>query len=303
MERLPDAIDESANENARAASENQSSPRDFDAGLTAPLNANPSRKKRRRKRKNHAARLFAFTITALFLGLIAGYYIGNSHSLDGLFANRQNAPATNENAENVAPPIVTESPAPTPFVTPVSQPTAQPSPQPTPNAGNENPFDEYNRRTASSPPDPSFDPMPAASGLIIPVAGITRENLVDTFTASRSEGRAHNALDIMAPRGTPVLATTDGRLMRFFESDKGGLTIYQMSVDERTVFYYAHLDRYADNLQTGQMLKCGETIGYVGDTGNSGAGNYHLHFAIWRVTDPKRYWDGENVNPYPLLVK
>lgn len=137
--------------------------------------------------------------------------------------------------------------------------------------------------------------------LLIPVAGIKEDQLRDTFSEARSEGRTHNAIDIIAPRGTPVLAAVAGKIARLFTSDRGGLTIYQLSPDEKLVFYYAHLERYADGMADGRIVKQGEVIGYVGDTGNAGAGNYHLHFAVWQVTDPKRYWDGMNLNPYPLL--
>jgi murein DD-endopeptidase MepM/ murein hydrolase activator NlpD len=133
------------------------------------------------------------------------------------------------------------------------------------------------------------------------VQGIKKENLSDTFKDSRSGGRVHDAIDIMAPQGTPVLAVADGEIARFFDSERGGITIYQFSKDKKLIYYYAHLQRRADNLQAGQFVKQGTVIGYVGDTGNSGAGNFHLHFAIWAVTDPKRYWDGTNINPYPLF--
>lgn len=176
-----------------------------------------------------------------------------------------------------------------------------------------NPFEEYNalmRRaeetvTSSAASSESSIPFVVndANRLLIPVAGITKEQLVDTFTASRSEGRVHNSIDIIAARGTPVLAATDGRMLRTFTSAKGGLTIYQMGTDERTVYYYAHLDRYADGLTDGQMLKRGQTIGYVGDTGNATPGNFHLHFSVWVVKDPRRYYDGDNINPYPLLTR
>lgn len=141
----------------------------------------------------------------------------------------------------------------------------------------------------------------AVEKLIIPVAGIRREDLSDTFKDSRSEGRVHDAIDIMAPQGTPVLATADGEIARFFDSVRGGITIYQFSRDKKLIYYYAHLQRRADNLQEKQFVKQGTVIGYVGDTGNSGAGNFHLHFAVWTVNDPKRYWDGTNLNPYNLL--
>jgi murein DD-endopeptidase MepM/ murein hydrolase activator NlpD len=137
--------------------------------------------------------------------------------------------------------------------------------------------------------------------LIIPVAGVKSEQLQDTFTDARSEGRAHDAIDIMAPAGTPVVAASDGEIVRLFQSDRGGTTIYQLSPDKKLVFYYAHLQRYADGLVVGKFARQGEVIGYVGDTGNAGAGNYHLHFSIAVLADPKRYWEGTNINPYPLL--
>ncbi len=137
--------------------------------------------------------------------------------------------------------------------------------------------------------------------LIIPVAGVKPEQLRDTFTDSRSEGRAHDAIDIMAPEGTPVLAATDGEIVRLFQSDRGGTTIYQLSPDKKLLFYYAHLQSYAAGVAVGKFARQGEVIAYVGDTGNSGTGNYHLHFSVAILADPKRYWEGHNINPYPLL--
>ena len=137
--------------------------------------------------------------------------------------------------------------------------------------------------------------------LIIPVAGVTADQLTDTFTASRSEGRTHDAIDIMAAAETPVLAAADGQIQKLFQSERGGTTIYQLSADQKLIFYYAHLARYADGLTEGKQVRQGEVIAYVGDTGNAGAGNYHLHFSIAAVADPKRYWEGTNINPYPLL--
>ena len=139
------------------------------------------------------------------------------------------------------------------------------------------------------------------TGLIIPVAGIRPEQLIDTFSDSRSEGRTHSAIDIMAPAETPVLAAADGQIQKLWQSDLGGITIYQVSADQKLIFYYAHLARYADGLTEGKQVRQGETIAYVGDTGNAGIGNYHLHFSIAIVSDPKRYWEGTNINPYPLL--
>jgi murein DD-endopeptidase MepM/ murein hydrolase activator NlpD len=139
--------------------------------------------------------------------------------------------------------------------------------------------------------------------LIIPVVGVRPDQLLDTFTAARSEGRTHDAIDIPAPAGTPVVAASDGEIIKLFQSERGGTTIYQLSPDKKLVFYYAHLQGYAEGLVAGKFVKQGEVIGYVGDTGNAGAGNFHLHFSISVVADPKRYWEGTNINPYPLLRK
>lgn len=137
--------------------------------------------------------------------------------------------------------------------------------------------------------------------LMIPVVGVKRENLTDTFSDARSENRVHNAIDIIAPQGTPVVSVEDGEIARFFDSDLGGITIYQFSKDKKFVYYYAHLQKRADNLQEKVFVPQGTVIGYVGDTGNAGAGNYHLHFSISIPADMKRYWEGENINPFPIL--
>lgn len=159
------------------------------------------------------------------------------------------------------------------------------------------------------PPTPNTSPAiqipegAAPNNLIIPVAGVRPDQLRDTFSESRSEGRVHDAIDIPAPLGTPVLAAADGRIVKLFQSERGGTTIYQLSTDNRFVYYYAHLDRYAEGLTEGYFAKQGETIAYVGDSGNAGAGNYHLHFSVALISDPKHYWSGQNINPYPLLKK
>ncbi|HEX6285744.1 MAG TPA: M23 family metallopeptidase [Pyrinomonadaceae bacterium] len=137
--------------------------------------------------------------------------------------------------------------------------------------------------------------------LIIPVAGVRPDQLWDTFSDSRSEGRTHDAIDIMAPADTPVLAAADGTIQKLWLSERGGTSIYQVDAAQKLIFYYAHLSRYADGLTEGKQVRQGEVIAYVGDTGNAGTGNYHLHFSIAIVSDPKRYWEGTNINPYPLL--
>ena len=157
------------------------------------------------------------------------------------------------------------------------------------------------------PPPPPVSPTPSTTNfvgtasLIIPVAGVRPEQLLDTFDAARSEGRVHDAIDIPAAAETPVLAAADGKILKLFQSERGGTTIYQLSADQKLIFYYAHLSHYAHGLTEGQQVQQGQVIAYVGDTGNAGAGNYLLHFSIAIVSDPKRYWEGTNINPYPLL--
>ena len=143
----------------------------------------------------------------------------------------------------------------------------------------------------------------AARNLLIPVSGVPASRLSDTFTQSRSEGRQHNAIDIMAPQGTPVLATTDGLVLKLFQSDRGGVTLYELDPSGAYVYYYGHLMRYADGITEGKQLKRGDVIAYVGDTGNAGAGNFHLHFAISKLTSPRKWSGGDPINPYPFLVR
>ena len=201
-------------------------------------------------------------------------------------------PATNLNREPVATPIL-GTPATTP--TPTAPATAQ---SPATQSVEETPPPQTDQ--ASSPPfNPSFV---GTLKLIIPVAGVKPNQLLDTFTDARSEGRVHDAIDIPAPAGTPVLAAADGEIVKLFPSERGGTTIYQLSSDRKLVFYYAHLQRYADGLAVGKFAKQGEVIAYVGDTGNAGVGNFHLHFGIAKVTSPGRWSGGEPINPYPLLA-
>lgn len=148
---------------------------------------------------------------------------------------------------------------------------------------------------------PSPEAAEPASGLLIPVSGIGPDELVDTYSEARGQGRVHNAIDIMAPRGRPVLAAAPGTILQIFESERGGRTIYQLDPDGETVYYYAHLDSYQPGLDAGDEVARGDTIGTVGDSGNAAPGNTHLHFAMWTVTDSTQFWDGEPINPYPIL--
>jgi murein DD-endopeptidase MepM/ murein hydrolase activator NlpD len=199
---------------------------------------------------------------------------------------------------------VLENPSPA-STSPTAYPAESVPPSPTPTPGT------AGSDAATPSAEDSQTPKTATLGgsfvgtlkLIIPVVGVKPDQLMDTFTDARSEGRVHDAIDIPAPAGTPVVAAADGEIVKLFQSERGGTTIYQLSTDKKLVFYYAHLQRYADGLAAGRFVHQGEVIGYVGDSGNAGPGNYHLHFSIAVVADPKRYWEGTNINPYPLLRK
>ncbi len=153
------------------------------------------------------------------------------------------------------------------------------------------------------------DPLPddtarlSARKLTLPVQGVAANQLSDTYTDSRASGaRSHDAIDIMAPTGTPVLAVEDGRIAKlFFSQGGGGITLYQFDPSERYAYYYAHLDRYADGLTEGQMLHRGQVIAYVGYSGNASATAPHLHFAIFKLGPKKEWWNGDALNPYPVL--
>ena len=140
-----------------------------------------------------------------------------------------------------------------------------------------------------------------ARSLLLPVEGILPSQLHDTYNDARSGGRVHDAIDIHAPRGTPVLATADGMVIKLHQGARGGNSLYQLDDDGRTRYYYAHLDHYAAGVNEGVRVTRGQVIGYVGDTGNAQPGDYHLHFAIAILNDVSRWWGGDNVNPYAVL--
>ena len=140
------------------------------------------------------------------------------------------------------------------------------------------------------------------SGLALPVVGIKPGQLVDTYAAARGSGRRHDAIDIMANEGTPVIAAGDGTVEKLFNSALGGTTIYERSADHRWVYYYAHLSAYAPGLHEGQELKRGQVIARVGHTGDASAAGPHLHFAVNSMAPGERWWDGTPINPFPLLA-
>jgi peptidoglycan LD-endopeptidase LytH len=149
----------------------------------------------------------------------------------------------------------------------------------------------------------SAAPMQTAksiSQLTSPIEGLTAARLSDTFTESHN-GHVHEAIDIMAPRGTPVHAVVDGVIKKLFLSKPGGITIYQFDRDSVYCYYYAHLDRYAADLKEGMQVHRGDVIAYVGSTGDAQENAPHLHFEISKLNPEKQWWKGEAINPYPIL--
>jgi murein DD-endopeptidase MepM/ murein hydrolase activator NlpD len=135
----------------------------------------------------------------------------------------------------------------------------------------------------------------------MPVDGVGVDGLHDDFDDARGGGRRHEAIDILSPRNTPVRAVADGTIAKLFESVPGGHTIYHFDPSGRYCYYYAHLERYAKGLGEGDRVRRGQVVGYVGTSGNAPPDTPHLHFAVYRLGPERRWWEGEPLNPYPML--
>ena len=141
-----------------------------------------------------------------------------------------------------------------------------------------------------------------ATGLLVPVKGALLSKIEDSFDAPRDGGRRHDAVDILAPRGTPILAAIDGTVLRVGTNALGGNVVWMDDTDQRFVLYYAHLDRYARGIKQGDPITRGTVLGYVGTTGNAPPDVPHLHFQLMRITDTKKWWNGTPLNPLPFLM-
>ncbi len=157
--------------------------------------------------------------------------------------------------------------------------------------------------SSTTTPTIEADPLPELRDrqLELPVRGALRRELRDSFNETRGSTHTHEAIDIMAPRNTPILAVDDGTIARLFESKAGGTTVYQFDPTTWYVYYYAHLERYADGLQEGNHVQRGQVLGYVGTSGNAPEDTPHLHFAIFRLTEKKQWWQGSPIDPYEVL--
>ena len=157
-------------------------------------------------------------------------------------------------------------------------------------------------QTVAAAPALSADPFEdlRQRHLTLPVDGIKKEDLRDNFNEMRGT-RRHEAIDVLAPRNTPVLAVEDGKIAKLFYSEAGGITIYQFDPTEKYCYYYAHLERYADDVREGRTVKRGHIIGYVGTSGNAPRDTPHLHFAIFKMGADKKWWQGTAIDPYSVL--
>jgi len=158
---------------------------------------------------------------------------------------------------------------------------------------------------SAEPPAAESAPAPATAALrlMVPVQGIDPARIPDSFDAPRDGHRLHRAADILAPRGTPVLAADSGVVLRLGSNNLGGITVYALDHTARYVFYYAHLDRYRADLAEGMKLAQGDVIGYVGTTGNAPPNTPHLHFQVMLRREDGRYWDGTPLDPLPFFTR
>lgn len=160
----------------------------------------------------------------------------------------------------------------------------------------------YARQVDVSPREAPPAEAAAQGRLVVPVESVRREQLTDAWGQSRAGGtRAHEAIDIMARRGTPVLAAATGTVEKLFVSVRGGTTVYVRSPDWRTIYYYAHLDGYAPGLAERQQVRAGQVIAFVGSTGDASPDGPHLHFGMSTARPDEGWWQGQAINPYPLL--
>lgn len=137
--------------------------------------------------------------------------------------------------------------------------------------------------------------------IIVPVAGADMTRVEDSFNEPRDGDRVHRAIDILAPRGTPIVSADDGRIVRMTTSTLGGISMYTVDPETRIVYYYAHMDRYNDAMAPGKTISKGDTLGFVGTTGNAPKNTPHLHFQVMRWPADGKYWNGDPIDPFSLL--
>ena len=229
-------------------------------------------------------RLVPSIILAAFVGFVVGVTV-----MAAAFARATRMSAATKPGDDCGPFTLLQSEAATPPSGPTEpaaprEPAAAPMPLPSPVAEiGIDPISDLKKRK-----------------LRMPVSGVDADDLTRSFADTRSGNRVHEAIDILAPRHTPVLAVEDGVLVKFFHSKAGGNTIYHFDPASRYAYYYAHLDRYAIGVKEGDRVRKGQIIGHVGTTGNAPPNTPHLHFAIFKLTDQKQWWKGAPIDPFDV---
>lgn len=216
-------------------------------------------------------------------------------------------PAAGEPARTAAAPAAVPPPAPAESPAPGATATAVPGVAPVV-ADTFKPLDVVILPTTAAPVRPSAGSLVATpeellalrTGIVVPVRGVPVSSLRDMYAEARGT-RVHEAIDIPAPRGTPVVAATAGRVLKLHDSKAGGLMVYAADVSDRFIMLYGHLDAYAPGLAVGTVLAAGQQIGTVGTTGNAPPQTPHLHFAVLRGRPSEAWWRGTATNPYPLF--
>ena len=255
------------------------------------------------------------TLLVFVVGFVAGVAVAIAWAGREASVPARTAESALPSAAPVAPAFAASPVPPAPSVAPPSNPELAASwptppageltwPSPVPGDSTDNLMDP---RALAPPADQQPEQQPDVSdfsrlrtrGLRLPVEGFAVTQLRDNF-AERRGARVHEAIDLLAPRGTPVVAVDDGVVKKLFTSNAGGLTVYQYDPGETYSYYYAHLDRYAEGLVEGKLLRKGDRVGYVGTTGNAPPGTPHLHFTIYKLPPDKKWWQGTPINPYPL---
>ncbi len=201
--------------------------------------------------------------------------------------------------------------APVEAVEPSTTRTEPATPEPAAGATEIRPTSPGEPPAVTAPDDPPAVAVPSIGAdpleelkdrhLELPVKGAVPEDIHDMFNEARGGGRRHEAIDMLAPRNTPVVAVEAGTIARLFFSKAGGITVYQADPTNTYIYYYAHLERYADGLTEGDKIKRGQLLGYVGTSGNAPPGTPHLHFAIFKMTGEKRWWQGTPIDPFHVL--
>lgn len=234
--------------------------------------------------------LVAGALLAVGVGLVVGFWFKPAATTQSASVTIPAAPSAEQAGPAPAPvrAVADEVAAPPSTQTAQTAPTIQPIP----------PVKPGDPVTPADPSDPSDLSRLRGRSLTLPVSGVSAAQLSDTFAQSRAAGTPHEAIDIMAPRGTPVLAVEDGRVAKLFLSKPGGITLYQFDPAGEFAYYYAHLDRYAEGITEGASVRKGQLIGYVGSTGNASPEAPHLHFAIFRLGPERQWWRGTPLNPF-----